>query len=227
MGFTVYGYENNPRTRLVRIIAAAQEIHLDQVEVIPRMEMNRDLLIREFPMSSGKIPALEGPGVKLTETLAISVYLAKMNPGTSLLGDGSPEEEAQVIAWMSWANQELLMTLAKWFLPLIPKFSRPAPYDEKAVAAGKTASLFMLNALEDMLYGRTTLVGDRVTLADFFVAIVLSRGLEWVLDASWRSSHPNCMKHFNMVRELPAVRSVVPDFILVDVETPNANPYNG
>lgn len=44
-------------------------------------------------------------------------YLSKVKP-SSLLGDGSLEQEAEVLSWVNWANQELLGTLAKWYLLL-------------------------------------------------------------------------------------------------------------
>ncbi|KAG5927432.1 hypothetical protein E4U42_002267 [Claviceps africana] len=226
MTFLLYGYAENPRTRLVRIVAAAQGIPIELIEVVPREDINRQLLLDKFPRSNGKIPALEAPGIQLTETLSIVLYLARIGAPTCLLGNGSPEHEAEVVSWMSWANQELLDTLARWFLPLIPNVSRPAPYDKAGVEAGKADSLAMLNTLEDLLSDKTHLVGEQMTLADIFVAVVLSRGLEWVLGAAWRSAHPHCMRHFEMVAGWDPVREVAPHFALVDAETPNVNPYD-
>lgn len=101
----------------------------------------------------------------------------------------------------------------------------PAPYDKEAVEAGKAASLAMVEILEDQLKGRKHLVGNQMTLADAFVAIMLSRGLEWVLDGAWRRRHPNCMRHFTMVAQWEPVKNVVPEFKLIETETPNLNPY--
>ena len=117
------------------------------------------------------------------------------------------------------------MTNSLRFLPLIPNLARPALYDAETVAASKEQSLALLGALEKVLNGRTTLVGLGVALADLFVAIVLSRGLEWVLDDAWRTRHPRCMANFGLVSRLDAVRAVVPDFILVQ-ETPNVDVYS-
>ncbi|KAI1324623.1 glutathione-S-transferase theta, GST [Xylariaceae sp. FL0255] len=225
MTYTIYGYKNNPRTRLIRVVAAAQGIHLDELEVIPRKNVNRDLLIEKFPMSAGKIPALEGPDIKLTETVAIALYLAKTGEKRGLLGDGSVQEEALVMSWMSWSNQELLVILARWFLPLIPNFSSPAPYNREAIEAGKQASLTLLEKLESSLSGKKFLVGNSITLADIFVCIMLSRGLEWVLGEEWRRAHANCMRHFNMMREWGPVKEVIPGFVLIKEETPNVDPY--
>ena len=110
------------------------------------------------------------------------------------------------------------------FLPLIPNFTQPAPYDEDVIEAGKVASLKMLGALEAMLEGREYLVGKGMTLADIFVGIYVTRGLQWVLGEEWRNGHPAIMRHVEMVINWAPVRSVIPEFIMVEEETPNVNP---
>ncbi|KAM3499255.1 hypothetical protein MY10362_007479 [Beauveria mimosiformis] len=224
MAYTVYGYEGNPRTRILRIIAHSQDIKVNLSEVVPRQNLNRDALIEKFPRSRGKIPALEGDHVKLTEVPAIAYYLAKVKPGR-LLGDGSLEQEAEVLSWVNWANQELLIIMSKWFLPLIPGLARPAPYDKAAVEAGKAATLAFLDNHEAAIKDKKFLVGNDFTLADIFVAIYISRGLEWILGDEWRRQHPATMKHFNLVANWEHCKAVVPVFKQVDVEVANVNPY--
>lgn len=46
---------------------------MSEFTVIPRKNLNKDVLLEKFPRSSGKIPALESPAVRLTETIAIAV----------------------------------------------------------------------------------------------------------------------------------------------------------
>ena len=41
-------------------------------------------------------------------------YLAGIYNSSQLLGNGSEEQRAEVLSWMSWANEELLPTLALW-----------------------------------------------------------------------------------------------------------------
>lgn len=79
--------------------------------------------------------------------------------------------------------------------------------------------------LEVSLISRKYLVGDQITLADIFVAIMLSRGLEWVLDATWRHQHPNCMRHFEMVAQWGPTKTAVLEFKLVEKEPEIRNPY--
>jgi elongation factor 1-gamma len=110
------------------------------------------------------------------------------------------------------------------FLPLIPNFSDPAPFNEAAIQKGKEQSLHMLQTLEDKLSSSVYLVGESMTLADIMVAIYVSRGLQWVLDAQWRRQHPGIMKHFERVASWPPVKSVIPEFFMVEHEAPIVKP---
>lgn len=212
-------------------------------------------------MSFGKIPALEGPGIKLTETIAIVYvsrsapaspqpdivvpllhtpsflvaysllrlislyqYLSKLDPKSNLLGSaGTLAQESQVLSYVSFANQELLAALARWFIPLLPG-ADPATYNHDAIEAGKKASLTLLEKLETALNGVEWLVGDGPTLADIFVAVILSRGLQWVLGREWREAHPASVAHFERVRNWAPVKKVIPEFTLVEVEPVNVQP---
>ena len=218
--YRLYGYEQNPRTRIVRIVAEAEGIPLQLCEVVPRDGIGKADYIKKFPLARGKIPGLEGPkGLKLTETVAIASYLASVRERCSLFGDGSEKQRGQVVMWMSWANQELLPTLALWFLPLIPFTRDPVKSSATAMEKGRQASLELLDALESYLETKencTFLVGDQVTLADILVMIVVSRGLQWVLDEAWRRKNPNIMRHFQAVERWPPVKAIVPSFKMVD-----------
>ncbi|KAI9925962.1 hypothetical protein ASPWEDRAFT_169822 [Aspergillus wentii DTO 134E9] len=225
MQYTVYGYEGNPRTRIIRIVAALEGIPLHLSTVVPRMYVNTDEYISEFPLSRGKVPALKGPDVKITEVIAITTYLARIQNQAKLLGDGSHKQVAEVMSWVSWANQEMLGTLASWFLPLIPNMKKPAPYDAQAVDNGKIASNHLLGLLENALESKNHLVGESATIADLFVAMYLARGMEWVLDADWRTSHPNIMRYFNGITSIDQWKTVIPQMKMIEKETPNKDPY--
>ena len=116
------------------------------------------------------------------------------------------------------------MTFSR-FLPLVPNFTRPAPYDKAAIEAGKTASLQILESLEEAVRDREYLVGSWMTLADIFVAVLASRGVEWVLGEEWREKHPGIMRLVMTVIEWEPVKAVVPKFVFIGKEPPNVNPY--
>ncbi|RMZ76916.1 hypothetical protein DV738_g4728, partial [Chaetothyriales sp. CBS 135597] len=209
--YTVYGNQGNPRTRIILVTAAAEEIPTKVSEVVPRKDINRDALIEQFPLSQGKIPAIEGENIKLHETIAIAIYFAKLNNKQKLLGDGSLKQEAEILSWVSWANQELLQILSRC-------------YD--AVESGKATSLEVLNDLERQLQARSTkyLVSDRITLADIFLAIIISRGLELILDPTWRAEHPAIMKYWTSVAEWEYVKKVIPSLELCQKTPENVEP---
>lgn len=111
------------------------------------------------------------------------------------------------------------------FLPLIPNLKKPAPYNAQAVETGKSASNHLLGLLEKTLESKTYLVGKSLTIADLFVAMYLARGMEWVLDADWRASHPNIIKYFNGITSIDQWKTVIPQMKMIEKETPNEDPY--
>ena len=91
----------------------------------------------------------------------------------------------------------------------------------------------MLDALETTLsenhpnhhdHGDAYLVGNGMTLADIFVAIYVTRGLQWVLGLEWRRDHPAVMRHVDMVIGWAPVKAVIPEFVMIEEETPNVDP---
>lgn len=225
--------------------AAAEGITLNTSLVVPRKGINKASYMEAFPLSQGKIPAIEGNGVKITETIAICYvsalsniyippsrhlltvvqYLSRLNPKSHLLGSGGTlAQEALVLQFVNFANQELLQTLARWFLPLIPGFTDPAPYNYNDIEMGKRRSLTLLDNLERVMTGVEWLVGDGPTLADVFIAVVLSRGFQYVLGRDWRDAHPACTAHFERVRKWEPVTQVIPEFCLVEEALPNVQP---
>lgn len=115
--------------------------------------------------------------------------------------------------------------MAKWFLPLCPGLKRPAPYNKEAVAAGKTAALAFLDKHEARMQGVEFLVGNSITIADIFVAIYISRGMQYILGKEWRDSHPHTVAHFERVAAWGPTKQIVLEFEKIEVELPNENPY--
>lgn len=66
--------------------AAAEEIELEHVEVIPRDNVGMENYLSKFPLSRGKIPGLVGPSIEITETIAITtVSLRKPSASPRLM----------------------------------------------------------------------------------------------------------------------------------------------
>lgn len=103
------------------------------------------------------------------------IEVAAQNEKTTLLGK-TKEDYASILKWLSFANSEILPQLGAWFRPLIGR----DPYNKKSVDAAQEKTLKTIAILEKHLLANTFLVGERLSLADFFVAGIVSRGYEFV-----------------------------------------------
>jgi len=206
MTYTIYGFEQNTRTRVCQITAKYEGVNLTLSKVQPyEKDAGYEPYVAKFPHAQGKVPALEGPAVSITECVAICHYLSSIANKANLLGS-SKEEAAQVLQWMVYINTELFSALCEQFI-FLPPASRP--YNKANVLAAEKRASGMLEALETLLLSRTFLVGERITLADIFLANHLIRPFATCLDASWRACHPNIFRHFNTIVHQPNFMAVL------------------
>jgi glutathione S-transferase len=103
----IYG---TPRSRTMRVLWMAEELGLDYQHVpleIDDPALRRPEFLRISP--AGTIPALADGEVRLSESLAINLYLAKTYGGSvpAPLYPQSPAGEASAWRWSLWANAHL------------------------------------------------------------------------------------------------------------------------
>lgn len=219
--------QGNTRTTALLAIAKQNNLDIALITTNPHQGVPAAYLALN-PL--GKIPTFVGTdGLVLSEVLAIAVYrkrrpaqhpprphkadhaVASQDTHGALLG-ASKRERADVLRWMSFANSEVLPPLGGWFAPLVGR----APYVEARVAAARAQTLRAVDVLEEHLLARTYVVGDRVTVADLFVASVVARALQYCLDGEWRGGHGNVMRWFETVRNVPCYAAVAGDFVFRD-----------
>jgi len=199
----IYGTATNPRTQFVLAAAKYEGLELELVETNPFAENGVSSEYKEkFPL--GLIPAFESGDFKLTECNAIANYIAVQSNKAGLLGS-SQEEAALVQQWTSWTNTQFVGALGPW----VTQLAGLKPYNKNQVESNKTRSLELLDYLEKTLASRTFLVGERITLADLFVAVALGFGFSKVLDAEVRATRPNTIRFFNTVINQANVAEVV------------------
>jgi glutathione S-transferase len=119
---------------------------------------------------NGRIPAIDDDGLKLWESMAINLYLAKKHDGG--LWPKTLEGEAQAIQWSFWAITEiekpaLAVLMHKVFLP-------EAERKPQAAKEGEQQLQTPLKVLDQALGTTGHLVGNSFTVADLNVASVLS-----------------------------------------------------
>jgi elongation factor 1-gamma len=160
--------------------------------------------LKKFPL--GKVPAFESSdGVLLTESNAIAYYVA-----TDELRGADAVSKAQIVQWMSWADNEILPASCTWVFPCmgIMQFNKVAT--DRAKEDVKSA----LKCLNDHLLTHTFLVGERISLADIATACTLLNLYKHVLEPNFRKSFGNVNRWFTTVINQPNVKAVIGDFAL-------------
>jgi elongation factor 1-gamma len=121
---------------------------------------------------------------------------------------------------MSFANHEVLTCIGGAFRPLIGR----DPYNKKNVDDSLKGMDARMKVIEDHLMINTYLVGERLTLADIFVASILGRGFEHFFDKEWRSANPSVTRWYDTVTNQSIWTDVVPKFTYIEKAIENKPP---
>ena len=201
----LYGTLLSNNVRRAYAVALHVGAPVELVEVIPRTPAANTPEFRRMS-PGGRVPAFSDGDFSTDESQAIMLYLAESRPGT--LWPGDRVGRAQVMRWMSWS-------LAHWrsgWQPLqFERLIKPAflkgQTDELAVA--QALSIFHAEAaiLDGYLAGRTWLVGQDVTLADFSVAAGLCYAGQAKLPLE---NYPHIRAWYQRVEALPAWQASAP-----------------
>ena len=158
-------------TRTIRAVWALQELGIDyqfvQVDLTQGQHQEPEFL-RVNP--AGKLPALVDGDTVLTESVAIVLYLAEKYPDKGLL-PADLRDRAQVYRWLLFAATELEQPLWR-----IARHESLYPEQERIpgdIPLARRDFTDMAAVLEQHLQGRTFLVGERVSVADFVMAYTL------------------------------------------------------
>jgi glutathione S-transferase len=121
---------------------------------------------------NGMVPVLDDDGFVLNESTAIAIYLADKAKSDVLPSD--PKEKAQVLSWMMWDLSHWNPACSSVVFERLFKPMFGGQADEKAIATGLERFARFAKVLDGKLEGKTFLMGDKVTLADFAVACPLT-----------------------------------------------------
>ncbi|KAF8064356.1 glutathione S-transferase C-terminal-like protein [Lyophyllum atratum] len=157
--------------------------------------------LEKFP--HGKIPALEeADGFKVFEGVAIARYVAGLAPNAGLLGKDLAEAalidqwihltESEVDQWTNLIGQLLRGVITPYSKPIHTTFA------ERQLRALKT-----LNA---HLATRTFFVGERITLADIYIATQVRRAATVTFDAPLRAELAHLVRHAETVVNQPKIK---------------------
>jgi elongation factor 1-gamma len=121
----------------------------------------------------------------------------------------NPEEYASILKWLSFVNGDVLPTAAQVFRPLI---GDGFPYNKKSIDDNSRLLDLQMTIFEARLAEYTYLVGQRVTFADVYCAIMIHKPFTLIWGTEWRKKYPNVTRWFKTIVHGKIVAPVLPDF---------------
>lgn len=143
------------------------------------------------------------------ESNAIAYYLSNEQ-----LRGKTDVVKAQVVQWLSFADNELMPAIASWVFPALGIVQ----VDKQVVENGKNDLKTLLGILNQHLLLKTWLAGERLSLADVVVGCTLLPAFQTVLDPSIRSNLVNVTRWFNTFVNQPQVKAVLGEVKLNEKE---------
>jgi elongation factor 1-gamma len=208
---TLYTYPENFRAYKVLIAAqyASANVKVDTNFVFGETNKSQ-VFLKKFP--SGKVPAFESADSKclLNDSNAIAYYVAN-----SQLRGSTDLERAQVLQWMSYADNEILQAAVPWVFPVIGI----VPYNKQSFEKAKEEMKGVMNVLNTHLATRTFLVGERITLADVTVACTLLHLYSKVMDPAYRKPYTHVNRWFTTIVNQPQFKAINGEPVICDKAT--------
>src|SRR5271165_2627739 len=169
------------RTRAFRALWMAEELSIPYRQV-PIEIGEAGARAPEFASlnPNGRLPFIDDGGFGLSESLAITLYLAKKH-STGRLYPGTLEGEAKAWQWSFWAIAEVDRGVNIWSLHAVrlPPGERNAALRDEALQV--IAAPFQV--LDAAVMAQRYLLGEDFTVADLNVASVISRAVDMDLSA--------------------------------------------
>lgn len=119
----------------------------------------------------GAVPALTVGDWHLTQNVAILQYLAEADPTLNLQGQNTPRAHAEVRRWLGFINADVHKTFSLLFGAAQYVDDAAAQTALQNSASKRLTQLFKL--IDDQLAGQIYLTGDRKTIADAYLYVVL------------------------------------------------------
>lgn len=155
---------------------------------------------------NGKVPALEDGDLKLWEANAIMCHLAGV--AGSDLWPQNPEQQIEVMRWLTWNSEHFTRYAGELYFQYLikPRFNL-GDVDNAAVEEATGYVRKYAGILDQHLSNRKFLVGEKLTVADFAVAVTLPYAEEAHIPLA---EFPNVVRWHDRLNELPAWREPFP-----------------
>ena len=146
-----------------------------------------------------KVPTLVDGDLVLWESSAIMAHLC-IKAGSDMWPAGNPAEQVEVLRWLSWNDCHWSPAVAPFYFEHVvkPTFGMGPPNREELKAAVADFLKFA-RVLDGHLPGRSYIACDRLTIADFQLASMVSY---------WRESEMPLEQFVNIVRWLEGLMHI-------------------
>jgi glutathione S-transferase len=191
-----------------RVLATIEQLGLD-VEVVEPSVTTGELKIPAYLAinPNGKVPTLEDGDLKLWESNAIMQYLGSKKPGNTLWPDDA-RTRAEITRWQFWeANHFSRSTGTLAFEKVFKKFVLKQEPNQAAIAEAEEGLHKFAPILNGQLEGRSFILGDNLTLADFSVGADLSYADHAQMPLE---SYPHIVAWRKRLDEVPAWKNSAP-----------------
>jgi glutathione S-transferase len=162
-------YSHNLNPRVAVAVAKHLKSPVDYIRADPRHPAHEGAFRPINPNTL--VPVLVENGKSLWETDAIACRLSQIS-GTGFFADGDLLPET--LRWISWATHHLTQAGGAFYFEnlIVPRYMGREPDAALLESAGHDLQRFA-PILDDYLSGRTWLIDNRLTYADFRVATCL------------------------------------------------------
>ena len=154
-----------------------------------------------------KMPTLEDDGFVLWESNAILFYMAAKRPDRGLW-PSDLRGQAEVLRWLAWESAH--WDAESWGMVVFEKASKAVlglgPPDPAFIARGEQNFARFAAVLNDALRGKTWLVGERLTIADFSIAGLVPSAERMALPVE---KFPEILRWYKRLAALPAWRDAL------------------
>lgn len=156
-----------------------------------------------------KVPALVDGDLVVVESLAIMMHLA--NAAGSDAWPDQPADQVQVVQWLSWDSAHLSRHASVvYYEHTIREQASLGPPDLNAVDEAVKQFRRFAGTLDKHLADRDYLAANRLTIADFGVACVMTVARESRLEQLPVGDFPNISAWLDRLAEIPAWRDPWP-----------------
>ena len=187
-----------PPTRALRALWLINELGLDCEIISVDMSKGEHLQAEFLALNpAGKVPVLVDGDMVLTESVAMTLYLAEKCPDKGLIPDNLIDR-AQMYRWLFFLVTEIeapLWRIAR-HTSIYPEEKR-LPEDVKLA---RQEAKVMLEVLENHLQARQYLAGERLSVADLVAAYTL----DWANTVKLMEKTPRLQEYLRTMYERPA-----------------------